>query len=74
MNKHEKLQEFPPPPPPQTIPSDSPEQPFVYTCNEYREEMILLALQQRLQQPDLTEAEKLKLSTEIAELTERIGL
>lgn len=74
MNEHERLKKSPPPAHPQPTSANSSEQSFVYTCNEYREEMILLALQQRLQQPGLTEAEKLKLSTEIAELAEKIGM
>jgi hypothetical protein len=45
-----------------------------YTCKEYREEMILLALQQKLQLPDLTEEEKRTLLEEITRLEERIGL
>ena len=40
----------------------------VYTCNEYREEMILLALRRRLQQPDLAEEERKRLIGEIARL------
>lgn len=46
----------------------------VYTCNEYREEMILLALQRKLQQPGLTPEEQQKLSEEIARLAEKIGM
>lgn len=45
-----------------------------YTCNEYREEMILAALQRRLLQTDLTEEERAKLLREIAELEERMGM
>lgn len=45
-----------------------------YTCNEYREEMILAALQRRLQQTDLSEEERAKLLREIAELEERMGM
>ncbi len=48
--------------------------PASYTCNEYREEMILLALQQRLQCPDLTKEEREELTGEIARLAEKIGL
>lgn len=50
-----------------------PQQPL-YTCNEYRQEMILLALRNRLQQPDLTDAEKAGLTCEIARLEKEIGL
>jgi hypothetical protein len=45
-----------------------------YTCNEYREEMILLLLQQRLQQSDLTVEERRTLLAEIVRLEEKIGL
>ncbi len=45
-----------------------------YTCSEYREEMILLALQQRLQHPELTKKEREELTEEIARLAEKIGL
>ena len=45
-----------------------------YTCNEYREEMILAALQRRLQQEDLSEEERAELLREIAELEERMGM
>jgi hypothetical protein len=45
-----------------------------YTCKEYREEMILLALQQKLQLPDLTEEERIALLAEITRLEEKIGL
>lgn len=44
-----------------------------YTCNEYREEMILLGLRQKLLQPDLTAEEKEKLVKEIARLEKAIG-
>ena len=44
-----------------------------YTCNEYREEMILLALQHKLQKSDLTNEEKTKLMEEIARLEKTIG-
>lgn len=46
---------------------------FQYTCNEYREEMILLALRQKLQRSDLTENERTKLVQEIADLEKTIG-
>ena len=44
-----------------------------YTCNEYREEMILLALRQKLHDPDLPESEKEYLREEITRLEEKIG-
>jgi hypothetical protein len=37
----------------------------LYTCNEYREEMILLALQRRLQQEQLSDEERAKIAEEI---------
>jgi len=45
-----------------------------YTCREYREEMILLALQKKLSAPDLTPEEKEKLLTEIARVETRMGM
>jgi hypothetical protein len=44
-----------------------------YTCNDYREEMILLGLRQKLLQSDLTEEERTKLTKEIARLEKIIG-
>ena len=44
-----------------------------YTCNEYREEMILLALRQKLRNPDLSRKDKDKLEKEIIELEAKIG-
>lgn len=44
-----------------------------YTCNEYREEMILLGLRQKLLQPDLPAEERDKLIKEIARLEKAIG-
>ncbi|MGB3211706.1 MAG: hypothetical protein WBB19_13465 [Desulforhopalus sp.] len=45
-----------------------------YTCNDYREEMVLLALQHKLQRTDLTEAKKKQLREEIIRLERKIGL
>ena len=39
-----------------------------YTCNEYREEMVLLGLNRRLAQKDLPETEKENIRQEIARL------
>lgn len=50
------------------------EREHIYTCNEYREEMILAALQKRLQQRDLSEHDKKALLQEIAELEKKMGL
>jgi len=45
-----------------------------YTCMDYRQEMILLALQKKLQQPGLTEEETHRLIEEISRLEEVLGL
>ncbi|MFU8769369.1 MAG: hypothetical protein ACNA7H_06490 [Desulfotignum sp.] len=45
-----------------------------YTCREYREEMILLALQKKLSAPDLTPEEKARLVAEIARVEARMGM
>jgi len=45
-----------------------------YTCNEYREEMILAALQKRLQQNNLSETERKRLLQDINELEKKMGL
>lgn len=55
------------------MPLDKTTPPSTYTCNEYREEMILLALRQRVQQPDLDDDEKEKLVKEIVRLEKEIG-
>jgi hypothetical protein len=47
--------------------------PCQYTCNDYREEMILLALRRRPQRSDLTEEEKATLINEIARREKAIG-
>jgi hypothetical protein len=39
-----------------------------YTCNEYREEMILLSLRQQLNNEGLTETEKEAIRKEIRQL------
>ena len=44
-----------------------------YTCREYRQEMILLALRQKLQRRDLSADERQKLAREIACLEKEIG-
>ncbi len=51
----------------------SPPPPPTYTCNEYREEMMLLALRQKLADSNLDEDEKVRLKEEIAELEDKIG-
>jgi len=45
----------------------------MYTCKEYREEMIVLALRQKLHNPDLPENERDDLEKELARLEEQIG-
>ncbi|MDA3916735.1 MAG: hypothetical protein PF690_07155 [Deltaproteobacteria bacterium] len=45
-----------------------------YTCNEYREEMILLGLQKRLASGDLTSKERENLLREIAEVEKQMGI
>ncbi len=50
------------------------EQSHTYTCNEYREEMILVALHKKLQQENLSEEEKEELLKEIKKLEEQVGL
>lgn len=46
----------------------------VYTCTDYRTEMILLGLQRRLAVPDLNEAERETLRLEIRKLETEMGL
>ena len=48
--------------------------PSQYTCNDYRAEMILLAQQRRLRQPDLSEEERMKILVEVAHLEKIVGL
>jgi hypothetical protein len=58
---------------PHTMTEKHPTSP-PYTCKEYREEMILLALQRKLQRSDITEEERRTLVAEITRLEEKIGL
>ncbi len=44
-----------------------------YTCNEYRAEMILLALHNKLQQGDLSEKARQEILLEITRLEAIIG-
>jgi len=48
--------------------------PFVYTCTEYRQEMILLALQRKLALPDLPEEERRRLVEEITRMERELGM
>jgi hypothetical protein len=45
-----------------------------YTCNEYRQEMMLAGLRKRLADPDLSESEKKQLEQEIRQLEAEMGL
>ena len=45
-----------------------------YTCNEYREEMILLGLQRQLAATDLSPERKIGLLKEIARVEIQMGL
>jgi hypothetical protein len=45
-----------------------------YTCEDYRKEMMLLALRKTLQQGDLRKEEKLKVIEEIKKLEEEMNL
>jgi hypothetical protein len=48
--------------------------PPAYTCADYREEMILLGLRRRLEDPDLPEEEKPIIQTRIRELEKSLQL
>lgn len=52
---------------------DKDRQP-VYTCNEYRAEMILLALERRLAQNDLSDSERQSIRVEIERLKAETGM
>lgn len=54
--------------------TNKPKAPSQYTCNEYRQEMILLALNRRLQQDGLKEKEREKLLKDISALEKEMGL
>lgn len=45
-----------------------------YTCNEYREEMILLGLVRKLEDPALSEAERNQIQEQIRDLERRMGM
>ena len=45
-----------------------------YTCNDYREEMRLLGLKKRLNENDLSPAEKRSLEAEISELQKALQM
>jgi len=45
-----------------------------YTCRDYREEMILLGLKRRLNQAELSAAERAEISKEIENIEKQMGL
>jgi hypothetical protein len=45
-----------------------------YTCNEYREEMTLLGLKRRLEDPSLSEAKREEIIAEIKRLEAAMGM
>jgi hypothetical protein len=45
-----------------------------YTCNEYREEMILMALQKRLATSELTPRERQEIQEEIKRVKTSMGM
>lgn len=45
-----------------------------YTCADYRQEMILVGLKKKLQQPDLDIKERERLLEEIGKLEEKLGM
>ena len=45
-----------------------------YTCNDSREEMILLGLQKRLNQESLSDAEKKEILKEIETIEKQMGM
>jgi len=46
----------------------------IYTCQEYRQEMVLLGLKKRLTHEDLSEEERLSLLNSIESLEREMGL
>lgn len=57
----------------ETLNRESDTSPHKYTCSEYREEMILLALQKKLQKAS-TEEERRKIQKDISRLEQQMGL
>ena len=45
-----------------------------YTCKDYRAEMILLGLQRRLREEDLSEVEKEKIKEQIRQMERSMGM
>jgi hypothetical protein len=52
----------------------NPNASSTYTCNDYREEMILNSLQRRLQRDDLSEEERDRILKELHQLEQKMGL
>ena len=48
--------------------------PSPYTCVDYRQEMILMGLKRRLEQPDLSEEEERSLRRQIRELESALDM
>jgi hypothetical protein len=46
----------------------------LYTCRQYREEMILLGLRKRLNVPELSERERQTIEKEIRRLEAQMGM
>ncbi|BBO92527.1 hypothetical protein DSCOOX_57070 [Desulfosarcina ovata subsp. ovata] len=45
-----------------------------YTCTEYRQEMILLGLKRQLADPQLSDAERIRLAERVRELEQQMGM
>lgn len=45
-----------------------------YTCNDYRQEMILVGLRRQLTDPDIDPAEKKRIEEEIRKLEAAMGM
>lgn len=45
-----------------------------YTCTTYRQEMILLGLRRRLEDPGTPEAEKSRIAEKVRELERKMGM
>lgn len=45
-----------------------------YTCTDYRQEMILLGLKKRLQDPEISEREKEEIQKEIKKLEKEMDM
>ena len=45
-----------------------------YTCTEYRQEMILLGLKRQLENPGLTESERMRIAEKVRQLEQQIGM